>query len=153
MEVKRQVSAGGVVVRDHGRLEFCLIKPAGRSVWALPKGWVEPGETHQMAAVREIREETGLDGVIEGDLGSIDYSFYSRQDNARVHKTVHFFLVWATGGDTSRHDHEVAEARWLDLEKALDDMAYPNEREMVRKAARAAAQLTPRRSDPGPTLP
>jgi ADP-ribose pyrophosphatase YjhB (NUDIX family) len=144
VEVRRQVSAGGVIVRTDEAapahtFELCIIKPSGRSVWALPKGWVEPGETEVVAALREVREETGIEGEISGDLGTIDYWFYSRQDDARVHKTVHFFLMRATGGDTSRHDHEVAQALWLDVDGALDRMTYPNEREIVRKAATMVA--------------
>jgi ADP-ribose pyrophosphatase YjhB (NUDIX family) len=123
------------VVRSHGgAIELCLIRPAGRTVWALPKGWVEPGETHEMAALREIREETGMDGDIEADLDTIEYWFYSRGDQARVHKIVHFFLVRACGGDTARHDHEVAEAAWFSVDRALDRMTYPNERQVVRRA-------------------
>jgi ADP-ribose pyrophosphatase YjhB (NUDIX family) len=140
VEVKRQVSAGGVIVRPGDQLELCLIRPTGRSVWALPKGWVEPGETHEMAALREIREETGLDGVIQADLGEIDYWFYSRGDEARVHKIVHYFLMRAVGGDTAQHDHEVAEAAWFDIEAALDRMTYPNERQVVRKALEEVAK-------------
>ncbi len=140
MEVKRQVSAGGVIVRPGDPLELCLIRPAGRSVWALPKGWVESGETHEMAALREIREETGLDGVIQADLGEIDYWFYSRGDEARVHKIVHYYLMRAVGGDTAQHDHEVAEAMWFDVEAALDRMTYPNERQIVRKALEEVAE-------------
>ena len=134
MEVRHQVSAGGVVARPGGVLELCLIRPAGRTVWALPKGWVEPGETHEAAALREIREETGIEGVIDGDLDSIEYWFYSREEEVRIHKVVHFFLVRYVRGDTSQHDHEVAEAAWFPVERALDRMTYPNERQIVRKA-------------------
>jgi ADP-ribose pyrophosphatase YjhB (NUDIX family) len=124
-----------VVVRSgESGVEICLIKPAGRSVWALPKGWVEPGETHEVAALREVREETGMEGKIEADLGTIEYWFYSRGDQSRVHKIVHFYLVRAGGGDTARHDHEVAEATWFTVDGALDHMTYPNERQVVRKA-------------------
>lgn len=133
-EVRHRTSSGGVVVRRDGGLELCLINPKGRGAWALPKGWIEPGETPEIAALREVREETGLDGVIEDELGTIEYWFYSRQDAVRVHKTVHFFLVQYTGGDTADHDHEVSEARWLPVERALDLMTYPNEREIVRRA-------------------
>ena len=134
MEVRQQVSAGGVVTRAGDPFELCLIRPAARNVWTLPKGWVEPGETHEVAALREIREETGLEGAIDGDLGSIEYWFFSRDDHVRIHKVVHFFLVRCVGGDTSRHDHEVAEAAWFDVDRALDRMAYPNERQTVRRA-------------------
>lgn len=135
MEVRHQVSAGGVLARPGDTLELCLIRPAGRSVWALPKGWVEPGESHEAAALREIREETGIAGVIDADLDSIEYSFFSREDRVRIHKVVHFFLVRFVSGDTSQHDHEVAEAAWFAVERALDRMSYPNERQIVRKAA------------------
>jgi 8-oxo-dGTP pyrophosphatase MutT (NUDIX family) len=133
-EVRHRTSAGGVIVRHDGSLEVCLINPRGRHSWALPKGWIEPGETPEVAALREVREETGLNGVLEDELGTIEYWFYSREEGVRVHKTVHFFLVQFTGGETADHDHEVSEARWLPVERALDLMTYPNEREIVRRA-------------------
>ncbi len=136
-EPRERTSAGGVVVRTGGGVEVCLIRPAGRSVWGLPKGGMEAGETFAQTALREIAEETGLDGVVEQKLGDIDYSFFSREQGGRIHKTVHYFLVRATGGDTSKHDHEVSEARWVPLRQALRLMTYPNEREMVRRAATA----------------
>ena len=92
-----RTSAGGVVVRTDGGVEVCLIRPVGRSVWGLPKGGVEEGETLPETALREIAEETGLVGVVEQELGTIDYSFYSREQGGRIHKTVHYYLVRATG--------------------------------------------------------
>jgi ADP-ribose pyrophosphatase YjhB (NUDIX family) len=133
-------SAGGVVIRREGMAQVCLIRPAGRRVWGLPKGGVEAGETLAQAAVREVAEETGLDGVVDDALGSIDYSFYSREEGSRIHKTVHYYLMHATGGDTADHDHEVSEARWMRLRDALHLMTYPNEREMVRRAAESLGE-------------
>jgi ADP-ribose pyrophosphatase YjhB (NUDIX family) len=130
-----RTSAGGVVVRTDGGVEVCLIRPAGRSVWGLPKGGVEEGETLAETALREVAEETGLVGVVDQELGAIDYTFYSREQGGRIHKTVHYFLVRATGGNTSQHDHEVSEAKFVRLRQALRLMNYPNEREMVRRAA------------------
>lgn len=132
---REKTSAGGVIVRTDAGVEICLIRPAGRTVWGLPKGGVETGETLPQTALREVAEETGLEGDVDRELGSIGYSFYSREAGFRIHKTVHYYLMHATGGDTSGHDHEVSEARWVGLTEALTLMTYPNEREIVRRAA------------------
>ncbi len=134
-EPRQRTSAGGVVVRKEGALELCLIRPVGRAVWGLPKGGIEAGETPEQAALREVSEETGIEGVIDDRLGSIDYTFFTRGQSGRVHKTVHYFLMHAVGGDTKHHDHEVSEARWATFREALKLMTYPNERNIVRRAA------------------
>ena len=134
----QQTSAGGIVFRKlDDRIDVALIartSPRQKVIWALPKGWVEPGETIPDAALREIREETGLTGRLLEPLGQIEYSFYSPEDRTRIQKTVHFFLVEFLSGDTADHDHEVDEARWWPLDAALAQMTYQSERQVMEKA-------------------
>ncbi len=144
----QQTSAGGIVFRKlDDRIDVALIartSPRRRIIWALPKGWVEPGETIPDAALREIREETGLTGRLVEPLGQIEYSFYSPEDSARIQKTVHFFLVEFLSGDTADHDHEVDEARWWPLDAALAQMTYQSERQVMEKArGRLLAPILP----------
>lgn len=136
--VKQQTSSGGVLHRaESGACEVVLIRrtaPDRKVVWCLPKGWVEPGETLEQAALREVREETGLSGKILESLGNIQYRFYSKEDRSHVRKTVHFYLMSYLEGDTRNHDHEVEEARWFELSDALARLTYPTERRILEKA-------------------
>jgi len=128
------VSAGGVVARKvGGRVQVVLVGNSKRDTWYLPKGGLSPGETVEQAAAREVREETGLDVSIVRPIRAIQYWFYAR--GARVHKTVHYFLMEPTGGDFSRRDWENDRAGWFDLADALAIMSYENEAEVVREAA------------------
>lgn len=140
--VRRQVSAGGVVYRIHqGRVEFALVRPAGRSVWCLPKGMVEPHERPEEAALREVQEETGLAARPRGTLGEIEYWFADRGQGARIHKRVHHFLFEAVGGSFADHDQEIGEARWFEATEALRTAGYANERAILERAIQATASL------------
>ena len=99
----------------------------------IPGGHVEPEESSAEAALREVAEETGLRAEIEEDLGEISY-FYV-WEGVRVRKSVRFYLMRSTGGDVSRHDHEMEDVRWFPLEEALQKAAYTSEREVLEKAA------------------
>jgi len=133
-KVVAAVSAGGVVV-DHtaGGIEVVLVTPYRRRVWCLPKGTLEQWESPESAAVREVREETGLQARIVDKLDDITYWFYA-SSTTRVHKTVHFYLMQSLGGDVTQHDGEIAEARMFPLLEALDLLAYPGERAVMEKA-------------------
>jgi ADP-ribose pyrophosphatase YjhB (NUDIX family) len=127
------VSAGGIVVRTvEGRIQVALVGDTQRDAWYLPKGGLSAGETIEQAAMREAREETGLDVRMIRPVRAIEYWFFAR--GARVHKKVHYFLMEATGGDFSKRDHENDRAGWFELESALETMTYRNESDVVREA-------------------
>jgi 8-oxo-dGTP pyrophosphatase MutT (NUDIX family) len=137
METRREISAGGVVYRRRrGAVSVALAARRtrrGHLVWGLPKGEIEPGESAETAALREVREETGLEARIERPLGDIRY-FYV-WEGVRVRKAVHFFLMRATGGDISQHDEEMEDVRWFPLAEAVRAAAYKGEREVLQRAA------------------
>jgi 8-oxo-dGTP pyrophosphatase MutT (NUDIX family) len=134
----RATSAGGVVHRSsHGRTEIVLVRRLSPPLWALPKGTPDAGETIEETALRETREETGLQVEIEEPIDSIRYFFV--RGSTRFHKTVHFFLMRPVGGSLEQHDHEFDEVRWLQIEEALELMTYPTERRVVEQAARMLA--------------
>jgi len=105
----------------------------GDLAWGLPKGMVEPDETPEQAAVREVQEEAGLEAEVEASLGEIRY-FYV-WESVRVRKAVHFFLMRATGGDVSQHDDEMEDVRWFPLPVTLRRATYKGEREVLQRAA------------------
>lgn len=137
MQTRSEVSAGGVVYRDGGDgIELALAARRtrrGELAWGLPKGMLEPDETEEQAAVREVLEETGLVAEVDHDLGDIRY-FYV-WDGVRVRKRVRFFLMRATGGDVSNHDTEMEDVRWFSLRAARRRATYKGEREMIERAA------------------
>ncbi|MFF0144407.1 ADP-ribose pyrophosphatase YjhB (NUDIX family) [Amycolatopsis sulphurea] len=130
-----ETSAGGLVL-DHEREHAVLIGRLdrhGRLLWSLPKGHIEDGETVEQTAVREVKEETGISARVLRPLGTIDYWFVAQQ--RRVHKTVHHFLLEATGGELSDEDVEVTEVAWVPVAELETTLAYADERKLVRKAA------------------
>jgi 8-oxo-dGTP pyrophosphatase MutT (NUDIX family) len=141
VRTRSEVSAGGVVHRRSDEsVEVVLAARRTRRgdlAWGLPKGLVEPEETPEQAAVREVREETGLEAEVEASLGEIRY-FYV-WEGVRVRKAVHFFLMRATGGDVSQHDHEMEDVRWFPLSVALRRATYKGEREVLQRAAQRLA--------------
>ncbi|MFM8945029.1 MAG: NUDIX hydrolase [Actinomycetota bacterium] len=137
MKTLRETSAGGVVYRltDAGEVELALAARRtrkGELVWGLAKGGLEEGEDRQQAAVREVREELGLDASIEGDLGSIRYTYV--WENVRVRKRVHFYLMRMTGGDVSLHDDEMEDVRWFPFAQARKRAGFRGERQVIDRA-------------------
>jgi 8-oxo-dGTP pyrophosphatase MutT (NUDIX family) len=121
-----------------GGIEVALCGRSSQSLWALPKGTPEHGETRAQTALREVSEETGLEVVIRDYIGDIDYWFVL-PGGARCHKTVYYYLMTATGGDMSRHDDEFDDVRWFPASEALRTMTHQNEVRVVEKGLSMAA--------------
>ena len=137
--MRREFSSGGVLVRRlRGRWMVAAIRPAGRprGLWALPKGQIDPGESGEQTALREIGEETGVTGRSLGKLGDVRYTFTWQGE--RVFKVVSFFLVRYESGKLGEipeaFRHEVEEVRWLPLDDAPRVLAYQGERRMAARA-------------------
>ena len=133
--IKKRVSSGGVIFRNStGGAEVVLVLVRGKKTWCLPKGIIDKDEDAPTAAKREVREETGLNGEIIDRIGHISYWFHIRDEMAKVHKTVHFYLMKFIDGNTKDHDHEVDDAKWFPIDQALTTLTFKSEREIMQKA-------------------
>src|SRR5512138_2578577 len=132
-----QISAGGVAFRwkdSEPEIAIVSVKPQLR--WQLPKGIVDPGESPEVTALREVREEAGVDTERLALIETIEYWYRSVRNGkpVRYHKFVHFYLLRYLRGDVADHDHEVEEARWVSFKEALELLEFKNERDVVEKA-------------------
>jgi 8-oxo-dGTP pyrophosphatase MutT (NUDIX family) len=146
-----ETSAGGLVIDniDRPREEQVAaligrVDRRGRMLWSLPKGHIELGETAEQTAIREVAEETGIQGSVLAALGRIDYWFVT--DGRRVHKTVHHYLMRCAGGELSDDDVEVAEVAWVPINELPSRLAYADE----RKLAEVADELIDKLQTDGP---
>jgi ADP-ribose pyrophosphatase YjhB (NUDIX family) len=129
----RATSAGGVVHRTaDGRVEIVLVHRRQPNLWALPKGTPNAGETLEETALRETREETGLQVEIEAPIRAISYVFV--RGRTRFHKSVHFYLMRPLGGALEDHDHEFDEVAWVEVDEAMELMTHATERAVVEEA-------------------
>jgi len=138
LEPIEQRSAGGAVFRESGgKLQVVMILTAAEKRWQIPKGIIDPGETPEQAAIREVREESGVNAEIIEKIATTDYWFSFPIDGIRrrIHKYVDFYLMRYTGGDTADHDDEAVEARWADVDEALAMLEFDQERSIVSAGA------------------
>ncbi len=140
LKTVEQVSAGGVALR-HGVMgpEVAIIKTTAEGRWQLPKGIVDDGESPGQAALREVREEAGIECTLTELIDVVEFWFVGSYDGERkrYHKHVHFFLMDYVSGDVADHDHEVSEARWVSISSALAMLAFKDEKQVLQKAAAA----------------
>jgi 8-oxo-dGTP pyrophosphatase MutT (NUDIX family) len=101
-------------------------------IWSLPKGHIEPGESAEAAAIREVHEETGIVGRVIAPLGTIDFWFMV--EDTRIHKTVHHFILEAVSGELSDTDVEVVEVEWVPIDEVKGRLKYRDERRLMAKA-------------------
>ena len=147
-----ETSAGGLVIDGidgpkEGQVAALIgrIDRRGRMLWSLPKGHIELGETAEQTAIREVAEETGIQGAVLAALGSIDYWFVT--EGRRVHKTVHHYLMRFLDGELSDEDVEVSEVAWVPLKDLPSRLAYADE----RKLAEVADELIDKLQTDGPS--
>ena len=141
LPVVEQISAGGVAFRryaatDAARLEVAIVSVNPSRRWQLPKGIVDAGETPEQAALREVREEAGIETDLIALIETIEYWYVgdTRGQRVRFHKLVHFYLLEYLAGDVSNHDAEIAESRWVAPAEAVEMLAFKSEKSVVEKA-------------------
>jgi 8-oxo-dGTP pyrophosphatase MutT (NUDIX family) len=129
-----EISAGGVVYRqtDDG-VDVLICKDAGYHKWVLPKGLVRKNEEYDETAVREVREEVGVDARIVTPLGEPEKYIYTAR-GVRVFKSVYYFLMEYVSGSEQDHDAEMEQVKWVPLNEAMDIVAYKETRTVLKRA-------------------
>jgi 8-oxo-dGTP pyrophosphatase MutT (NUDIX family) len=132
-KTRNEHSSGGAVIdlRD-GTPYVAMIATRGRSRWGLPKGAVFEGETSEQAAVREVKEETGLDAEIIGLLDTIEYFF--RAGDTLIKKSVDFYLMHHLGGTMTPQLSEVDDVEWVALPEGIERASFDSERKVLSSA-------------------
>jgi mutator protein MutT len=128
--MKREFSAGGIVFNSDGQV--LITQNSTNHHWGFPKGHIEKGQTSELAALREVREEGGIVAEIVQKVGESKY-YYSREGH-KVFKVVTIYLMNYISGDIADHDWEVSESKWVDPEEALQTLSFDADKKMLKEA-------------------
>ncbi len=129
-EYKREFSAGGIVFNDKGQV--LLTQHSQNKHWSFPKGLIDPGQTPKEAAIREVREEGGVEAGIIDKVGYSKYVYHFNGE--KIFKVVTYFLMKYISGNIEDHDWEVSEAGWYEPEKALKQLTFSQDKVLLKKA-------------------
>lgn len=128
--MKREFSAGGIVFNSKGQV--LLTKHSQNKHWSFPKGLIDPGQTSEEAALREVREEGGIQAEIVEKIGYSKYVY--TLSGEKIFKVVTYFLMKYLSGDPSLHDWEVEEAGWYGVDKAIKQLTFSQDKVLLREA-------------------
>lgn len=129
--MKREFSAGGIVFNNKGQV--LLTQHSQNHHWSFPKGLIDPGQTTEEAAIREVKEEGGVEAEILDKVGYSKY-VYSLNDE-KIFKVVTYFLMKYKSGDPKDHDWEVSEAGWYEVKGALKQLTFSQDKDLLKKAS------------------
>jgi 8-oxo-dGTP diphosphatase len=136
--MKFEFSAGGIVYRKNPNLQILMCQHSQHHGWVFPKGLIDKGEKKEETAVREVKEETGIDAEIEKELEPTSYWYQWEGD--KVKKTVYFYIMKFKGGDTNDHDYEMEQVEWIDYNDVSEKLTYPSDKKLWDKARHFLAQ-------------
>ena len=128
--MKREFSAGGIVFNDKNQV--LLTKHSQNHHWSFPKGLIDPGQTPEQAALREVKEEGGVEAEILDKVGYSKY-VYTYKDE-KIFKVVTYFLMKYLSGDPTDHDWEMEEAGWYEQDAALKQLTFSQDKTLLKKA-------------------
>jgi len=128
--MKREFSAGGIVFNDKGQV--LLTQHSQNKSWGFPKGLIDPGQTSKEAALREVKEEGGVEAEILEKVGDSKYVYTF--NNEKIFKVVTIYFMKYLSGDPKDHDWEVMDIGWFSPEEALKKLSFPNDKLLLKKA-------------------